>query len=60
MIETLITLLILAVIVYVVVLVLGMIPLPDIAKKIAYIIIGLIALVKILEVFGYSTGSLRL
>lgn len=52
MIELLITLLLLAVIVYVVQLVIGMLNLPEQVKTIAYIIVALIALFYLLDKFG--------
>ncbi len=52
MIELLITLLLLAVIIYVVNLVIGMLTLPPQVKTIAYIILGLIALFYLLDKFG--------
>lgn len=48
----LVALFILAIIIYVVKLILDMIPLPDPAKTIAYIILGLIALIFLISVFS--------
>lgn len=48
----LVALFILAIIIYVVKLVLDMIPIPDPAKTIAYIILGLIALLFLLNLFS--------
>lgn len=52
MIEFLITVLLLAVVVYVVHLIIGMLNLPQQIKTIAYIIVGLIALFWFLDKFG--------
>jgi uncharacterized membrane protein YuzA (DUF378 family) len=56
MIELLITLLLVAVAIYVINLIFGMIPLPPQAKTIAYIIIGLIVLFWLLSFFGIYSG----
>lgn len=61
MIELLVTLLLVAVLIYVVNLVIGMLNLPDQVKTIAYIIIGLVVLFWLLQYFGlYSFPSGRL
>jgi hypothetical protein len=59
MIELLVTLLILAVVIYVVFLILQQIPLPPTVKQIAYIIIGLIFLVILLDKAGLYHLNLR-
>jgi uncharacterized membrane protein YuzA (DUF378 family) len=51
MIEFLITLLVLAVVIYVVHLIIGMLNLPEQVKKIAYLIVGLVALFWLLDFF---------
>lgn len=52
MIELLVTLLLLAVVVYVVHLIIGMLNLPQTVKTIAYLIVGLIVLFALLNYFG--------
>lgn len=52
MIEILVTLLLLAVVIYVVNLVIGMLNLPSQVKTIAYLIVALIALFYLLDTFG--------
>lgn len=52
MVELLISLLLFAIVVYVVVLIMRLIPLPEPAKQIAYIVIGLIFLVMLLDRLG--------
>ena len=60
MIELLVTLLLVAVLVYVVNIVIGMLNLPPQVKTIAYIILGLIVLFWLLDYFGvYSIDRLR-
>ena len=60
MIELLITLLLVAVLVYVVNLVIGMLNLPPQVKTIAYIILGLLVLFWLLDYFGiYTAETLR-
>ena len=56
MISLLITLLLVAVIVYIVYLILGMISLPDPIKKIIYLVVGLIIIIWLLQYFGLLTG----
>lgn len=58
MIELLITLLVFAVILYVIYLILGMIALPPQVKTIVYIIVGLIALFYLLSRLGLYSGGL--
>lgn len=53
----LVTLLVLAVIVYVVKLVMDMLPLPDPVKLIAYLILGLVGLIVLLNILGLNTGT---
>ena len=52
MIEFLITLLLIAVVVYVIHLIIGMLALPPQVKTIAYLIVGLVALFYLLSYFG--------
>lgn len=52
MIEMLLTLLVMAVVIYVIYLVLGMIQLPDQVKTIVYLIVGLVLLVWFLDFSG--------
>lgn len=59
MIELLVTLLLVAVVVYVVYLILGMIVLPEPMKTIVYIILGLIILFALLNEFGLYSFNLR-
>jgi hypothetical protein len=57
MIEFLISMLVLAIIIYVVVLVVGMLPLPPQVKTIVYLIVGVILLVAVLNQAGiYDFG----
>ena len=61
MIELLITLLLVALVVYVVHLILDMLSLPSQVKTIAYIIIGVVVLFWLLSYLGiYSTGATRI
>lgn len=57
MIETLVTLLILGIIIYAVVLVIGLIPLPAPIKNIAYLIVGIIFLLVLLNYLGLYSGN---
>jgi len=56
MISLLITLLLVAVVVYIVYLILGMISLPDPIKKIIYLVVGLIVILWLLQYFGLLSG----
>jgi hypothetical protein len=60
MLSLLFTLLIVAVIVYVVYLIVGMINLPAPIKTIVYLIMGVIVLVYLASLFGIDTGMKRL
>lgn len=60
MIELLITLLIMAIVIYVIYLVLGMINLPPPIKTIVYLIVGLILLVWLLDAAGLYHLNLRI
>ena len=54
MISLLVTLLLLAVVLFVIKLIIDQIPLPPVVKTIAYLIVGLIALVYVLSLFGVN------
>lgn len=53
MIELLISLLILAIIIYAVIVIMGMIPLPPPIRTLVYLIVGLILLVALLDRLGF-------
>ena len=57
LIDVLVALIVIAILIYVVNLVIGMLGLPAEVKTIALLIIGLIALLYILSLFGVSVGS---
>lgn len=59
MITFLVTLLLVAVVIYVVNLILGMLSLPPAVKQIAYIILGLVVLFWLLDFFGLYSFPLR-
>jgi heme A synthase len=52
----LVALIILAIVVYIAKLVIDMLPLPEVAKTIAMLLLGLVALLYILGLFGINTG----
>lgn len=58
MIETLVTLLVFAIVVYAIVLVLGMIPLPAPIKTIVYLIVGIVMLMVLLNITGIYTTNI--
>ncbi len=52
----LVTLLVLAIVIYVVKLILDMLPLPDPVRLIVYLILGLVGLLILLNMLGIGTG----
>lgn len=59
MVSFLVTLLILALVVYVIKLVIDMLPLPSVVKTIALIIVGIIALVYLLQTIGVAIPLIK-
>jgi predicted membrane channel-forming protein YqfA (hemolysin III family) len=55
----LMTLLILAIVIYVVKLIMDMLPLPDPVKLIAYLILGLVGLIVLMNLIGVQAGRLN-